>query len=276
MIQLTIDQEKCVTCGECISDCPLMVLEFDGAGYPVVAEGKEDNCINCQHCLAVCPTAALSIHGVDPEKSLPLDNLPTGEQMEQLMKGRRSVRRYKREAVDPSTMEKLMDVISHAPTGKNNLEMTYTLVDDPAVMDKLREATYAAITKAMQEDRLPPGMELFQQFAELWNAKKIDVIFRGAPHFLIASSPSDGPCPEADGVIGLSYFELLARSMGLGTVWDGLAKWSMTLIAPDLLTTLRVPEKHTVAYMMAFGKPDVKYYRAVQRKGLAVINRVSM
>ncbi|WP_147822427.1 nitroreductase family protein [Salidesulfovibrio onnuriiensis] len=276
MLEFKVDQEKCVTCGECISDCPILVLKFDGAGFPVVAEGKESVCIRCQHCMAVCPTGALSILGKNPEDSLSLENLPDGDQMERLMKGRRSVRRYKKDPVAPATLDKLMDVITSAPTGKNTLSMTYTLVDDPAVMDKLREATYNAIFKAVEEDNLPPGMDMFQQFAELWRDKGVDVIFRSAPHFLIASTPADGPSPEADCLIGLSYFELLAQSMGLGTLWDGLAKWAISLIAPDLLLRIGIPEDHVVGYMMVFGKPAVKYHRTVQRQGSAVINRVSL
>lgn len=53
-----------------------------------------------------------------------------------------------------------------------------------------------------------------------------DNLFRGAPHLLIASSPKTAPSPEADCFIALTYFELLAASMGLGTVWSGLAKWA--------------------------------------------------
>lgn len=276
MIQLKIDQEKCVTCGECVSDCPNMVLKFDGAGFPTVGEGKETYCIKCQHCMAVCPTEALSIFGLAPENSLPLNDLPGGDQMERLIKGRRSVRRYKREPVDPGTLARLMDTISSAPTGKNNLNMMYTLVEDPAVMDQVRQATYAALRKAMEDGSIPPGLEIFDKFTALWENKGVDVLFRNAPHLLIASTPGNGPSPEADCIIGLSYFELLAQSMGLGVLWDGLAKWALTLICPELLQKMGIPGDHTVGYVMIFGRPAVKYHRAVQREGVAVINKVSM
>ncbi len=276
MLHLKIDQEKCVTCGECISDCPVMVLKFGGDGYPMVRKGKEVTCLQCQHCLAICPTGALSICGKDPDQSLPLDNLPDEGQMERLIKGRRSVRRYKPEPVDAAVISKLMAVISNAPTGKNNLQMMYTVVEDAAVMDKVREATYGALRKAVDSDSVPPGLELFKQFVELWENKRVDVLFRGAPHLLVASSPNGGPSPEADCIIGLSYFELLARSMGLGTLWDGLAKWAMTLVCPELLRKMGVPDDHTIGYMMIFGKPAMKYHRTVQRDGMAVINRVEL
>jgi len=100
-----------------------------------------------------------------------------------------------------------------------------------------------------------------------------DNLFRGAPHLLIASSPKTAPSPEADCFIALTYFELLASSMGLGTVWSGLAKWALTAITPEILTSLGVPSSHQVGYMMVFGRPDVTYRRTVQRDH-AHINRV--
>lgn len=276
MLQLMIDRERCITCGECIKDCPVLVLRADDDGYPLVGEGKEKVCIGCQHCLTVCPTAALSVLGKNPDESMSLENLPDDQQMERLIKGRRSVRRYKPDPVEPAVLARLMDVISSAPTGKNNLNMMYTLVEDQAVMGKVRAATYGAIKKAAAEESMPPGLDVFERYADLWEDKGIDVLFRNAPHLLIASSPSDGPCPEADCIIGLSYFELLAQSMGLGTVWNGLARWAMTLIAPELLVEMGVPEDHVIGYMMVFGRPAVKYHRTVQRENVALINRVSL
>ena len=71
----------------------------------------------------------------------------------------------------------------------------------------------------------------------------------------------------------LTYFELLAASMGLGTVWNGMAKWILTTYMPDTLKAMGIPESHAIGYMMSFGKPKVTYQRTVQRIGNA-INRV--
>jgi hypothetical protein len=74
-------------------------------------------------------------------------------------------------------------------------------------------------------------------------------------------------------MIALTYFELLASSAGLGTLWDGLAKWALTAILPEMTKKLGIPESHTLGYMMLFGKPAVQYYRTVQR-GEPQVNRV--
>ena len=92
---------------------------------------------------------------------------------------------------------------------------------------------------------------------------------------MVVSSPEAGPSPQADTIIALSYFELMAFSLGLGTVWDGLAKWALTAILPEMIEKLGVPKDHLVGYMMAFGWPAIKYHRTVQR-GDAQVNLVSL
>ncbi|KAB1442832.1 nitroreductase family protein [Pseudodesulfovibrio senegalensis] len=275
MLEFSIDQERCVQCGECASVCPMRVIAMADDGFPVIAQGRDELCLRCQHCLAVCPTAALSILGKDPDKSVPLDNLPSDAQMEQLIRGRRSVRSYKKEAVDPEVLERLLDVVSSAPTGKNNLQTRFTVVDDPAMMDRMRAAFMEGVRKGVAEGRATGPSSVFEDFLKLWDERGIDIIFRGAPHMIVASSPKQSPTPQADCLISLSYFELFANSLGLGTLWDGFAVWAMTTVAPELPAVLGIPEDHVVGYVMTFGTPDVTFRRAVQRDPLPV-HRVSL
>ncbi|KAB2887765.1 MAG: 4Fe-4S dicluster domain-containing protein [Desulfobulbaceae bacterium] len=272
-LRFSVDEELCIGCGECASDCPYGVIEMQGDS-PRIAGEREGICIGCQHCLAVCGPGALSIHGLHPEDSLPLaGRLPTADQLAVLMQGRRSVRRYTGTPVAAGEIQFLLDTVACAPTGINNRQVLFTVIDDCQVMETLRRATYGSLDAVIREGRLPAGMEFFQAMVEdaLKNGK--DNIFRGAPHLLIVSAPKDSPSPEADCHIALTYFELLAASMGLGTLWSGLAKWALVMIVPEVLQRLGIPENHQVGYMMVFGYPAVTYHRTVQRASTHV-NRV--
>ncbi len=273
MLEFRIDEEKCVQCGECAEDCPYLCITMDG-GFPALAPGREVQCIRCQHCLAVCPTGALSIFGKAPEASLALDGaFPDAAAMEALIVGRRSTRRYEARRVDRARIERMLEIVGAAPTGVNNRRTLFTVLDEPGVMQDFRAETYAALRAVMNGSGLPAGLEFFGQFVELWEGKGVDVLYRGAPHMLLVTSPADGPCPDADCIIALSYFELLAASMGLGTLWNGLAKWAVTDIVPELRARLGIPEDHCAGYAMLFGHPAVRYARAVQR-GAGNVNRV--
>ncbi len=264
MIQFTVDTDACVQCGECARDCVMGIISMK-SGTPSISSEKEAQCIGCQHCLAVCPTAAISILGKNPEESVDLAGaLPSADQLEVLMRGRRSIRHYRQENVHRDVLERLMDVTRSAPTGKNNLGLHFVLVDDMATMQALRTDTYAGIRERAEGDGLPQGLEFFGTAAKLWG-KGVDLVFRGAPHLLWVTAPKDSPSPEADPIIALSYFELMAASLGIGTVWCGFAKWAFTQVLPAMRSRLGVPEENTNGYLMMFGYPDVQHYRTVQR-----------
>lgn len=269
MLQFTVDKETCIKCGECAKDCVYGIIEM-GDDFPAVDPEKEALCIGCQHCLTVCKPGALSVFGLDPADSMSLKgNMPDPAKVEALMLGRRSTRRYKDEPVDPQLVDRILGVVRNAPTGVNRRSTLLTLVEDRAAMDQLRTTTYDGLRKVVEADALPEGLEFFAGISKAWD-NGVDILFRGAPHYLVASAPDDNPSAIADCFIALTYFELLANSHGVGTVWNGLSKWALTTLVPDAATILNLPEDHTLGYMMSFGMPAVKYHRTVQRPGGAI------
>lgn len=273
MLDFIVNQQTCTKCGQCVADCPARIITMEGGG-PVIAPEKEASCYKCQHCFAICPTGAISIFGLKPENSRPLaGNYPDAGQLEILIKGRRSVRRYKEENLASELLQHLLEVAWHAPTGVNSRQVLFTVVDDREKLARLRAGVMDGLVRLVQEQGLPPGREYFANFIRMWEEEKIDVIFRGAPHLLIASAPQNVPTPLPDCMIALAYFELFAQANGVGTVWNGLAKWAINDLVPSTRRTLGIPDDHLVGYVMAFGKPAVHYPRTVQH-GPALIRRM--
>lgn len=273
MLDFIINRDACTKCGHCAADCPARIINMEG-GYPAIASEKEEFCYRCQHCFAVCPTAAVSILGRQPEQSLTLaGNLPEAIKMETLIKGRRSVRRYKEENLEPELLQKLLDVASHAPSGMNCRQLRFTVVDDRNKLIELRDELMAGLVRMKNEASFPAGLEFTANFVKLWEEEKVDFLFRGAPHLLVVSAPQNIASPVQDCLIALSYFELFAQINGVGTVWDGLAKLTINDLLPEFRSRLGIPEDHVVGYAMAFGKPAVHYARTAQH-GPAQIHRV--
>lgn len=271
MLDFAIDESRCIQCGECAADCPAGIISLD----PFPAVTNEEACIRCQHCLAVCPTAALSILGRDPEDSQPLgEALFEPARLETLVMGRRSVRRYKEEDVPAALMDRLLDAAFHAPTGVNNLGVLATVVRDRETMARLRAEIIADLKPMKEAGAFPPGMvgTYLGHTVSAWEEHGVDVMFRGAPHLLVASSPKDAPCPVQDTHIFLTTFELLAQAHGLGTLWDGIFMMALAML-PNLAGRLGIPADHQIGYALAFGRPAVVYQRTVQR-GPARVNAV--
>lgn len=268
MLDFTIDQNRCDACGLCVADCPRNIIKLDPglSKIPFIPADKEELCFDCQHCMAICPREALSIGGHKLDDCLPIPgHLPDTRAMETLIKGKRSVRQFMQEDLEQSTIEHLLEVASHAPTGVNVQQVHFHVIKERRIMDQFRSHCMEALSQAIERGALPEKRSYFADFVRLWEEKGIDSLFRGAPHLVVTSSPAKLPTPETDGIIALATFELYAATAGVGTLWDGLALWAIRDIAPELRRSLGIPEEHVIGYVMAFGKPAVKYQRTVQR-----------
>jgi len=274
MLAFSVNKDRCNRCGLCVADCPSRIIDQDSDQWPFVPAEKEENCLECQHCLAICPTAAISVFGLNPDDSLPVsaDVWPQSEQMMHLLRGRRSVRQYRDENVDSTLIDRLLAAVANAPTGVNNRSLTFTLIDDKANLHRVREAVMAALVKASQAGRIPARFAYIESAISAYVEHGADVIFRGAPHVLIVAAPPQSPCATEDVPIALAYFELLAQSAGLGTVWCGLLKLALESV-PELKPLVDLPAGCHY-YPMLFGYPAVRYARTVQRDNAATIKRL--
>lgn len=232
---------------------------------PFVADGRKGDCIGCQHCLAVCPEGAVSVLGLRPEDSYQLDGTEMASflQIDRLLRSRRSVRRYRDEDVETSIIESLLQTAFHAPSGRNDRRLSFSVINRREVMNRFRQQTYDGLSELVKNSDLPPGYEFFVDIVNGWKMYDVDVLFRWAPHLVVATVPVDSSSPETDGIIALSHFEIAAQSVGLGTLWNGLVKMSITLL-PELKIPLNIPENNLLAFTMSFGKPEVSYTRSVQ------------
>lgn len=272
MLDFRIEEEKCIECRLCASDCPVGIIEMNPK--PMIREEKEKNCLKCQHCLAICPTAALSILGKKPENSVSTKGeMPSPEAISRLIKTRRSIRKYQKENLDKALIQELLDTAFYAPTGHNENAVLLSVIDNQSDLSLFREKVYESILAAKEDGSLEKKYDILSAIQRIWAKTGRDIIFRDAPHLLIASAPSEGSSPEADCLITLSYFELLANTQGIGTLWNGMIKWAINDIDPGLRDQLGIPENHSIGYVMLFGKPAVKYARGIQSEG-SQINRI--
>lgn len=253
---INIDNEKCIHCGLCINDCITKCIKFDENKTPFMAQ--PENCISCQHCFAICPTGALSFNGLQPESSEEVEY----NDILKLIKSRRSVRKFKPEEISQEKFSKLKEMLPYIPTGCNSHALHFSIVTKKTVMEQLRDKVNQRIVKVLSSKAFNPLAKKFSRYKNAFLSGE-DVVFRGAPHMIVVSSPITAPCATVDPIIALSYIELYANHLGLGTCWCGYAEKCIKLF-PDICEDLEIPAGYTPVYVMLLGVPAVEYKRTIQ------------
>ena len=256
--KIEVSKSKCIHCGLCIRDCVVSCLKFDGEKIPVYSDGGV-SCVICQHCMAVCPVGALSFSGKNPEESAPFMTVNPDDLLA-MMKSRRSIRHYKDEDITPEIMKKLTEVLAYTPKGGNVDALHFSVVSTRAKMDELRRVSHEALMKL---DTDSPMLDTLKS----WVSSGQDMIFRGAPSMIVASvdrKKAVAGCEDVDPIIALSYFELYANSLGIGTLWDDAAE-GVIVNCPDVREFLGIPEGYIPNFALLMGIPAVNYRRAVQK-----------
>ncbi|MBS7611597.1 4Fe-4S binding protein [Candidatus Bathyarchaeota archaeon] len=55
---ISVDLDRCIHCGECLSLCPVDVIKMSG-DYSIIFD--EDKCVACGLCVDACPMRAISL-----------------------------------------------------------------------------------------------------------------------------------------------------------------------------------------------------------------------
>ena len=261
---ITVDKEKCIHCGACIRDCIVKCIAFDDEKIPCYAPGGAEKCVACQHCFAVCPTGALSFGGKNPADS-PDAGYGDSEELLRLIQSRRSVRFFQERDIPTEIMEKLVAMLAFPPKCGNADSLHVSIVGTAAKMRAIEKFTYETI------QAIEKGSPIIEFCRENFN-KGIDFIYRGAPSLVAVSvnkAKAVPGCENADPIIALSYLDLYAQSLGLGTLWSDCAL-SVANELPEIKAMLEIPAGFELNYVMLIGVPAVKYRRTVQRESANV------
>ncbi len=265
MSEIIINTQRCNKDGNCAASCPLNIIGIDeNTKIPYIYEDLKEFCMECGHCISVCSQDALTLNGIEPDDcTLIKDDLVASQEVvEQLLKSRRSIRRFKDKPVSKDLMSKLIDMVNNAPTGRNMQEVSWRLINEKEKIRDLAEYVINWMRAVSKVNREFAGYS--SRLIEAWD-NGVDAVLRDAPAFIVAVAPSNSPVALEDGVTSVAQLELAAPSLGLGSCWAGffhLAAGASKEIQEYI--SISGDEKCVGAVML--GYPQFKYYRIPPRK----------
>jgi nitroreductase/NAD-dependent dihydropyrimidine dehydrogenase PreA subunit len=267
MALFVVDEDKCKRDGICVAECPIKIIALkDDDNVPRPARGAEEMCINCGHCVAVCPHGALSL------EKMPVDSCPpvkeewlTGPgQAEHFLRSRRSIRSYKKKPVDKETLVRLIEIARYAPTGHNFQPVNWVVIYGREELDRLIGIVIDWMRDSIEKQPELAKMMHLNELVAAWDLG-VNVISRGAPHLIFTHAPQMDPSAQSACRNALSYLELAALPLGLGSCCCGYFDAAATFWRP-LREALELPKKHICFGSVMVGYPQYKYHRLPLRK----------
>ena len=155
------------------------------------------------------------------------------------MMSRRSIRKYKPQAVNRDTMQIILNCGINAPNGQNKQSWEIRVVDNPEFINGITEVYKKQNPKAAEDP----------------NFKNM---FRNAPTVVFIGNDTSYDCSQIDcGLLGENMV-LAAWSMDVGSCCLASPTRFMTDTpeAAEYLKRLELPEGYRLLYCIAFGYPD--------------------
>ncbi len=264
MEYLQIDETKCQKDGLCAALCPHQLISMESGG-PRAVDTADQRCVACGHCVAVCPQGAVSHGRAQPEqcKLLEPNWRLDPERVSQMIRGRRSVRRFRPQRVSRETLEQMVATARYAPSGFNIQPVRWTVVHGP---EQVRQV--ATLVVEWMRGVVAAGAPIAQavampQLIAGWDAGR-DPITYGAPHLICAHAPETAPAGSVSCIVALSYLELAGVAHGVGTCWAGFVQ--MAAETPGIREALALPVGSTCGGLLMVGHPQYQFRRVPPRR----------
>ncbi len=143
-------------------------------------------------------------------------------ELRDVIKNRRSIRKFKREKIPEYMLEKLVECAMYAPSARNRRPVHLIVVEDPKTIGELRNLRKSAFS-----------------------------FLESAPLALIVASENVDTW-ESDSAIVASYIQLCAVDLGLGSCWGHI----VNRVEKEVRDLLGIPGDVRILCVIGLGFPD--------------------
>ncbi len=169
----------------------------------------------------------------------------------EVMKSRRSVRRFKPDPIPPEHLRKIVDAARLAPCAGNEQPWKFVVIQDKKVIDALKNECVNRIETQLKEENSLQGDALKAE-RDRRVANWLEGRF-SAPAYIVVLVDAQRQYPDYnqhDGPLAAGYLLLAARALGYGTVY-------MTdSIAPAITKkVLNIPDRYVQVCVTPVGIP---------------------
>jgi nitroreductase len=166
----------------------------------------------------------------------------------ELLKKRRSVRRYQDRDVPLEIVREVIADCTYAPSANNQQPWGFVIVNDREYIKKASDESKKNLLARIGAD--PEGG--VSRYEESLRDPAFNV-FYNAPCLVIILGAKDSGNAKVDCSLAASYFMLSAASRGLGTCWIGLGS---DIQDPKMLDELGITDDYQIVAPIILGYPE--------------------
>ncbi len=246
---------------------------------------NEGICRNCGHCVAICPVSAIRHPNYAPDRIRSLEGMarPTVDQLEALLRYRRSVRLFKDEPVDRTVIERIISLACLAPSAQNSQSTEFIVVQDRRVLDDITRYTAESAGKVARRLGISPlpvrkimknvighqyywlrDMQAAFKRAEERYEEGEDVILHRAPAVIFFHACPKKTMPDVNAQLAIENASLACVALGLGSYYCGF----VTQIAGHdkrIGEAIKLPSNHRIYGVLAIGHPAKTFSNWIER-----------
>ena len=201
---------------------------------------------------------------------------------ERLLRERRSIRNYKPDPVPRDTLEHLIRVARHTPTGTNSQNVHWLVLADREKVRELQQRCqrfYGRLFGLVNNPvgrlgvRMVAGSKQHQQLREYLPvvqeaARRMeqgdDRLLYDAPALILVHAESWDSCSSFNCDTALFSASLVAHGLGLGCCFNGFVQQAVENSRP-LKRWLGIPRDHRCTMTMGVGWPALRYRQVCER-----------
>ena len=281
---ITINSDVCKKDGLCSLACTRAIfVQNEKSTTPQITD--PDRCFGCGQCVAICPQGAISHSGYPEGTVHPIisENVPTYEQVLQLIRSRRSQRLFKEKPVENEVIEKVLEAARFAPSGHNDQSTEFVVIRDQKMIHEIAALASGYLGNLGRQFNNPIGRtvmrfmlgkrgaayvsELAPELEHLANLfdDGTDWILRNPPALvLFCADSAGGTFSGVNANLALQNAALAAETVGLGCYYGGFV-----VIASErekrIAQLISLPETHKVYGALAMGYPRLKFKKWPER-----------
>jgi nitroreductase len=171
------------------------------------------------------------------------------------IRNRRSVRSFKREQIEDSELDEILEAGKYAPSAANQQPWHFTVIQNQVLLDKISQAV-KMIYKGLDEPFL----------RRLGSDETFHLYFH-APSVIVISGDRSAMFPEFDCSLAAGNIMIAAESLDIGSCWvSGLPRLADSDGGAQIMKELNLPEGYKPLCAIALGYKEGTKPQTAARK----------